>query len=151
MLNAIRTNAPGTKGKWGIAAIPGGAGNWGGSYLAIPKGAKNPKAAWAYIKETQSPAGQLQHFVDSGSLPTTPSVYKDPKLTTAKDPFFSNAQTGVVYTDSLLGLKPFYIGPDSSTIGQELQNVITNVEQGKGDPAKAWQTGLKNIKTAIGK
>jgi cellobiose transport system substrate-binding protein len=151
MLNAIRTNAPDTKGKWDVATIPGGAGNWGGSYLAIPKGAKNPQAAWEYIKTMQSPQSQLAHFVEAGSLPSTPSVYQDPKLTSHQDPFFSGAQTGAIYTQSVLGLKPFYIGPDSSVIGQEFQNAITNVEQGKGDPATAWDTALKAIKTAIGK
>ena len=151
MLNAIRTNAPATKGQWDVTTIPGGAGNWGGSYLAIPKKANNAKAAWDYISSTQSPAGQLEHFVQSGALPTTPSVYKDPQLTSLKDPFFSDAPTGVIYTNSLLGLKPFYIGPDSSAIGQEFQNAITNVEQGKGEPGKAWDAALKNIKTAIGK
>lgn len=150
MLNSIRTNAPDTKGKWDLATIPGGAGNWGGSYLAIPKNAQNPKAAWDYISSTQSPAGQLEHFLDSGSLPTTPSVYKDQKLTSLKDAFFSDAPIGTIYTDSLLGLKPFLIGPDSSTIGQEFLNAITNVEQGKGDPAKAFDTAVTNIKTAIG-
>ncbi|MFF0269954.1 ABC transporter substrate-binding protein [Kribbella sp. NPDC004536] len=151
LLGSIRTNAPTTKGKWDVATIPGGAGNWGGSYLAIPKNAKNPKAAWDYIKEMQSPQSQLAHYVDSGSLPSTPGVYKDPQLTSHKDPFFSDAPTGKIYTDSLLGLKPFYIGPDSAAIGQEFLNAITNVEQGKGDPATAWDTALKNIKTAIGK
>jgi cellobiose transport system substrate-binding protein len=151
MLGSVRSNAPTTKGKWDVATIPGGAGNWGGSYLAIPKNAKNPQAAWNYIKEMQSPQSQLAHYVGSGSLPSTPSVYKDPQLTSHKDPFFSNAPTGKIYTDSLLGLKPFYIGPDSSAIGQEFQNALTNVEQGKGDPAKAWDTALQNVKTAIGK
>jgi cellobiose transport system substrate-binding protein len=151
MLGGIRTNAPATKGKWDVATIPGGAGNWGGSYLAIPKNAKNPQAAYNYIKEMQSPQSQLAHYVGSGSLPSTPAVYKDPQLTSHKDPFFSNAPTGKIYTDSLLGLKPFYIGPDSSAIGQEFLNAVTNVESGKGDPAKAWDTALQNIKTAIGK
>jgi cellobiose transport system substrate-binding protein len=151
LLGQIRDNAPGTKGKWDIATIPGGTGNWGGSYLAIPKRAKNAKAAWDYINRTQSPQGQLQHFLDSGALPTTPSVYKDPKLTAQRDPFFSDAPIGSIYTNSLLALKPFYIGPDSSAIGQEFLNAITNVEQGKGDPATAWNAALKNIKTAIGK
>ncbi|TYB57453.1 extracellular solute-binding protein [Nonomuraea sp. PA05] len=151
LLGQIRDNAPGTKGKWDIAKIPGGAGNWGGSYLAIPKGAANPKAAWDYISKMQSPEGQLQHFVDVGALPTTPSVYQDPKLLGMKDPFFSDAPIGKIYTDSLLGLKPFLIGPESAAIGQELLNAITNVEQGKGDPATAWDTALANIKTAIGK
>jgi cellobiose transport system substrate-binding protein len=150
MLNSIRTNAPGTKGKWDIAPIPGGAGNWGGSYLAIPRNARNAKAAWDYIAATQSPRGQLDHFVTAGSLPTTPSVYADPKLTGFQDPFFSGAPTGEIYTKSLLGLKPFRIGPDSSAIGQEFLNALTNVEQGKGDPAQAWDAAVKNIKTAIG-
>ncbi|MEW9555001.1 extracellular solute-binding protein [Nonomuraea sp. NPDC050783] len=151
LLGQIRDNAPATKGKWDIARIPGGAGNWGGSYLAIPKGAANPKAAWDYISKMQSPQSQLAHFLNSGSLPTTPSVYQDPKLLSEKDPFFSDAPIGKIYTDSLLGLKPFLIGPDSAAIGQEFLNAITNVEQGKGDPAKAWDTALANIKTAIGK
>ncbi len=151
MLNAIRSNAPATKGNWDVAAVPGAVGNWGGSYLAIPKNARNAKAAWDYISATQSPQGQLEHFVESGALPTTPSVYKDAQLTSLKDPFFSDAPTGVIYTNSLLGLKPFYIGPDSSAIGQEFQNAITNVEQGKGQSDKAWDAALTNIKTAIGR
>ncbi|GAA1295963.1 ABC transporter substrate-binding protein [Saccharothrix xinjiangensis] len=150
MLNSIRSNAPDTAGKWDIAKIPGAAGNWGGSYLAIPKRAQNPQAAWEYIKEMQSPQGQLEHFTRSGALPSTPSVYQDDKLATAKDTFFSDAPTGKIYTDSLLGLKPFYIGPDSATIGQEFLNSITNVEQSGGDPATAWDDAVRNIKTAIG-
>jgi len=149
-LGQIRDNAPDTKGKWDIATIPGGSGNWGGSFLAIPKGAKNPQAAWDYIATTQSPQGQLAHFAEARSLPATPSVYQDPKLTSAKDEFFSGAPIGKIYTDSLLGLKPFLIGPDSTTIGTEFTNAITNVEQGKGDPAKAWDAAVTNIKTAIG-
>ncbi|MBB5803370.1 cellobiose transport system substrate-binding protein [Saccharothrix ecbatanensis] len=151
MLNAIRSNAPDTKGKWDIAKVPGEWGNWGGSYLAIPKGAKNPQAAWSYIKEMQSPQGQLEHFVRSGALPSTPSVYKDDKMAFAKDEFFSNAPTGTIYTDSLLGLKPFRIGPDTSAINQELGNAIANVEQSGGNAATAWDDAVRNTKTAIGK
>ncbi|MEJ2858778.1 MULTISPECIES: ABC transporter substrate-binding protein [unclassified Saccharothrix] len=151
MLNAIRSNAPDTAGKWDLAAIPGKSGNWGGSYLAIPARAKNPQAAWEYIKAMQSPQGQLEHFVNSGALPTTPSVYQDPKLTGRNEPFFSNAPIGKIYPESLVGLKPFYIGPDSATIGTEFLNAITNVEQNNGNPATAWDDAVRNIKTAIGK
>ncbi|MFD5315216.1 ABC transporter substrate-binding protein [Streptomyces sp. NPDC127098] len=151
MLNSIRTNAPDTAGAWDLATIPGGAGNWGGSYLAIPANAENPEAAWEYIRETQSPAGQLDHFTDSGALPTTPSVYGDERLASYTDPFFSDAPVGRVYTDSLLGLRPFPIGRDSSTIGQEFLNAITDVEQGGGDPERAWDRALENIRIAIGR
>jgi len=149
LLNQIKTNAPGTSGKWDIATIPGGSGNWGGSYLAIPKRAKHPKAAWDYITEMQSPSGQLAHFLSQGSLPTTPSVYTDPKLVDRTDPFFSDAPVGKIYTQSVLGVKPFYIGPQDGTIGTELLNTLTSVEQGKVDPANAWNTALTNVKNAL--
>ncbi|MFY1688635.1 ABC transporter substrate-binding protein [Plantactinospora sp. WMMB782] len=150
MLNNIRTNAPDTAGKWDIATVPGGSGNWGGSYLAIPKRAKNPKAAWNYIAEMQSPAGQLENFLMKGNLPTTPSVYTDPQLVGREEPFFSNAPIGKIYTQSVVNLKPFYIGPDDATIGSELLNALTSVEQGKVAPADAWNTALKNVKNALG-
>ncbi|UCM91619.1 ABC transporter substrate-binding protein [Streptomyces marincola] len=150
MLNSIRSNAPETAGAWDIAAIPGGAGNWGGSYLAIPADAANPEAAWDYIREMQSPQGQLRHFTSSGALPTTPSVYEDERLAGYTDPFFSDAPVGRIYTDSLLGLEPFHIGPDSAPIGQEFLNALTDVEQGSGDPARAWENALRNVEIAIG-
>lgn len=150
MLGSIERGAPDTAGKWDVATIPGGAGNWGGSYLAIPARAQNPEAAWAYIKEMQSPQHQLEHFLDVGALPTTPAVYSDQRLKDKRDPFFSDAPTGEIYTQALLGLKPFRMGPDTATIGAEFLNALTNVEQGSGDPATAWDDAVRNIHTAIG-
>ncbi|NED55703.1 carbohydrate ABC transporter substrate-binding protein [Micromonospora aurantiaca] len=149
MLSQMKTNAPETNGKWDIATIPGGSGNWGGSFLAIPKRAKNAKAAWNYISEMQSPKGQLDHFLMQGSLPTTPSVYTDPQLVGKTDPFFSNAPIGKIYTQSVLGIKPFYFGPQDGPIGTEFLNTLTSVEQGKVAPANAWNTALTNVKNAV--
>jgi cellobiose transport system substrate-binding protein len=149
MLNSIRTNAPKTSGKWDIAKIPGGAGNWGGSYMAIPKRAKHPQAAWNYIKSQLSPAGQLELFLAKGNLPSTPSVYTDPKLTGQTDPFFSGAPIGKIYTESTTGLKPFYIGLDDAAIGNEFLNALGAVESGKLAPDKAFDTAVNNAKKAI--
>ncbi|MFJ1538872.1 ABC transporter substrate-binding protein [Micromonospora chalcea] len=149
MLSQMKTNAPETNGKWDIATIPGGSGNWGGSFLAIPKRAKNAKAAWNYISEMQSPKGQLDHFLMQGSLPTTPSVYTDPQLVGKTDPFFSNAPIGKIYTQSVVGIKPFYFGPQDGPIGTEFLNTLTSVEQGKVNPANAWNTALTNVKNAV--
>ncbi|WP_174533038.1 ABC transporter substrate-binding protein [Micromonospora chalcea] len=149
MLSQMKTNAPETDGKWDIATIPGGSGNWGGSFLAIPKRAKNAKAAWNYINEMQSPKGQLEHFLMQGSLPTTPSVYTDPQLVGKTDPFFSNAPIGKIYTQSVVGIKPFYFGPQDGPIGTEFLNTLTSVEQGKVSPANAWNTALTNVKNAV--
>ena len=151
MLGQIRRGAPDTAGLWDVATIPGGAGNWGGSYLAIPARAQNPEAAWAYISEMQSPERQLEHFLDVGALPTTPGVYDDQRLKDKTDPFFSGAPTGQIFTQAVLGIEPFHMGPDTATIGSEFLNALTNVEQGSGDPATAWDDAVRNIRTAIGK
>ena len=98
----------------------------------------------------QSPPSQLDHFTDSGALPSTPSVYEDERLDSYTDPFFSDAPVGRIYTDSLLGLEPLTIGPDSAPIGQEFLNALNDVEVGGADPAGAWERALDNIETAIG-
>ena len=150
MLGSIRSAAPDTAGKWDIAVIPGGSGNWGGSYLSIPARAANPQAAWNYVKTMQSPEQQLKHFVDSGSLPTTPVNYDKPELVDHTDPFFGNAPTGRIFTQAVLGLKPFVNGEYNTEISTELLNALNGVE-GDGAPAgAAWDTAVKNIKTAIG-
>jgi cellobiose transport system substrate-binding protein len=82
-------------------------------------------------------------------LPTTPSVYSDPRLLGRTDPFFSNAPIGKIYTQSVVGIKPFYIGPQDGTIGTELLNTLTSVEQGKVAPANAWNTAMTNVKNAL--
>lgn len=155
MLGGIRNNAPDTAGKWDIATVPGltakdRAGNWGGSYLAIPAKAKNPEAAWKFIKQMQAPDQQLANFVQKGNLPSTPSVFKDPKLTSFTDPFFSGAPTGQIYTQSVLGLKPFKVGVDGNAIAGGFGDALKAVEQGGAPSGAAWDTALKNIKVAIG-
>ena len=35
----------GNAGKWDIATVPGGGGNWGGSFLAVPTASENQELA----------------------------------------------------------------------------------------------------------
>ena len=77
------------------------------------------------------------------------SVYSDPQLVGKTDPFFNNAPIGKIYTQSVLGVKPFYFGPQDGPIGTEMLNALTSVEQGKVDPANAWNTALSNVKNDL--
>ena len=43
MMGYIQGQAPKHKGKWDIASVPGGGGNWGGSFLTIPKQGSMPR------------------------------------------------------------------------------------------------------------
>jgi multiple sugar transport system substrate-binding protein len=62
--------APDTKGKWGASNLPNGIfGSWGGSFLAIPKQAKNKKDAWEFIKYlTSTSEAQIEDVVLNGAL-----------------------------------------------------------------------------------
>ena len=86
MMGYIKDQAPDTSGKWDVAAIPGGGGNWGGSFLAIPKESKNPQAAYDLAAYLTAPEQELRIFKDTGNLPSLPALYTDPALTGVHEP-----------------------------------------------------------------
>ena len=90
----MRRTAPSTRASSPAGpspAAPGGAGNKGGSFLAITKYCKNPKAAFAFISWLESAKNQAQAFLDPVLFPSTPATYTD-KTLTAPDPFFGGQQ-----------------------------------------------------------
>ncbi len=143
MMDYIKGQAPTTKGKWDIAAVPGGGGNMGGSQLSIPKGAKNKDEAWNFISWYLAPAQQLKVFQTYGLFPSTPSLYSDPDLVGFKDPFFNNAPTGKIYADGVKKLKPIFEGKLQRCIDMAMGSAISLVANGKEKkPAKAFATGI---------
>jgi len=98
----------------------------------------------------QSPASQLRHFVDAGSLPTTPENYSAPELVGSTDPYFSDAPTGAIFTKAVLDITPFPVGRYTAEIGTELQNAIKAVELSAADPAQAWARGVRNVEVVVG-
>ena len=68
---------------WGIAPLPYNAGpaDWSGGFsLSIPTGAKNPEAAWEFIKCMTGPEGQASWARDTQAQPTNLIAAKDPVL-----------------------------------------------------------------------
>lgn len=150
LLAGIKNAAPDTSGKWRYASIPGVGGNWGGSVIAIPARAKNPKAAWQYISTMLSPEGQTTHFTDTGTFPAAKSALESSEVRSYTDPFYGDSKIGEVVSDSVLKFKAFYNGPDTSAIGSALLNTLVDMEVGNVKPADAWQKALDNAKAAIG-
>lgn len=72
--------APATKGQWRAAQLPEGAwASWGGSFYAIPKGAKNKSLAWDFIRMmTLDPSLQLGAFKSQDAFPALLEVHGDP-------------------------------------------------------------------------
>ncbi len=77
------------KGKWDIAKLPGGAGNWGGSYLSIPRAAKHKKEAYQLIEWLTAPEQQAKVFQKQGNFPpprAPSSRSRTPRTSTSPTP-----------------------------------------------------------------
>jgi cellobiose transport system substrate-binding protein len=146
MMGYIQGQAPKTKGKWDIAAVPGGGGNWGGSFLSVPTQSDNQEEAVELAKFLTSPASQLYVFKQTGNLPSQPRLLKSAAVQRFRNPFFSNAPVGRIFATSALKLKPQILGPQQGGIQNAASAAFQRVEQGKQSPAKSWQQFLKDVK-----
>ncbi|MEU4242031.1 extracellular solute-binding protein [Actinoplanes sp. NPDC026619] len=148
MLGHIQDTAPDQKGKWNIAAIPGGGGNWGGSWWTIPAQGKNVDAAVDFVKWLVAPEQQIEVFKTVGNLPSQPALYKDAAVLDYKKEFFSNAPTGQIFASTAENLKPQYLGKKAGPTRVAVENVITQVQQGKLKSAAAWAEAVKQAEKA---
>jgi cellobiose transport system substrate-binding protein len=149
MLRVITSTAPDSSGNWRITPVPGVAGNWGGSYLAIPEQADNADEAWAYIAQMQSPAAQLEHFEAGGPLPAARAPYDDEALRGYADAFFGSSRIGEVLAASIRGMPTVRQGPDANTINSAFLQALTAVEEGSLSPARAWDTAVASIEVSL--
>jgi cellobiose transport system substrate-binding protein len=147
MMGYIKSNAAATSGKWDIAKIPGGSGNWGGSYVTVPSQGKNIKAAVELAKWLTAPEQNVKFFKLIGNFPSQKSTWSQADVADFKSDFFSNAPAGKIFPESLANAPVQYYGPQSGVIGQTFTGALNSVEQG-ADPNTAWQKALDDIKAA---
>jgi cellobiose transport system substrate-binding protein len=148
MTDTIKLNAPQTSGKWDIATIPGGSGNWGGSFLTVPKQSKHQKEAAELAAYLTAPEQASWIFRTQGHLPSRPALYDDPAVVGHTNPFFNNAPTGQIFAAAAKNLKPQYQGPKDGDIGPLIGLGIKRVESGKQGPERSWRRVLKDVTNA---
>ncbi|MGH3729583.1 MAG: extracellular solute-binding protein [Micromonosporaceae bacterium] len=146
MMAYIQEQAKNASGKWDIAKVPGGSGNWGGSYLTLPKQGKNAKEAYKLISWLTAPEQQAKVFRSKGNFPSTSTLYDDPVITDYTNPFFNDAPVGKIYSESVSTMKAQYLGPKAGDMNTAIINALTRVEQGKQSPDAAWDKALSEIK-----
>jgi cellobiose transport system substrate-binding protein len=146
MLGIIENNSgAGNKGKWDVAAVPGGAGNWGGSWLSVPTQSKHPKEAYELAKFLTSPQGQVGAFKAAGPLPSSPQALDDPQFLALKSDYFSSAPVGEIFGAGAKALKPVVLGPKHQAVKERaFEPAMQAVEQGKLQPDKAWQQAVRD-------
>ncbi|MFD1174697.1 ABC transporter substrate-binding protein [Paenibacillus puldeungensis] len=142
-------NGKDSAGKWKIAQMPEGAGNWGGSFLTLPKEGKHSKEAYEFISWLVNKDNQLKSFKESGLFPSIPAVYKEPAFSDQKDDFFGGQITAQAFAKSAERVKPVYYGPLHDQTDTIIKNALKNVLEKKSDPKKEWDDAMKQIKTLV--
>jgi cellobiose transport system substrate-binding protein len=149
MMGYIQGNAPDTKGKWDIAKIPGGSGNWGGSYVTVPSQGKNIDASVELAKWLTAPEQNIKLFTSIGNFPSQKSTWSQPEVADFTSAFFSGAPAGKIYPESLENAPAQVVGPQSGVIGNTFAGALNSVEQGTA-PDEAWDSAMEDIKAAAG-
>ncbi|MEV7790846.1 extracellular solute-binding protein [Streptomyces sp. NPDC087512] len=135
---------PDAAGKWDVAAAPK-SGNWGGTFLGVPKGGKHVKEAQKLVAWLTAPEQQAKLFSVQGSFPSAPASYKLPQVTGAKNEMTGDAPIGAIFAKAAEAIPAQVIGPKDQIIQQGLtDNGVILVTQGKS-PEKAWENAVKTI------
>lgn len=146
MMAYIQEQAKDASGKWDVAAVPGATGNWGGSWLTVPKQTKHAKEATDLAKWLTAPEQQAKVFRSAGNFPSTVTLYQDPVIKDFVNPFFNNAPIGQIFSKSVQTMTPQYLGPKSGDINNKIIDGLTRVEQGKETPEQSWAKVLNDVK-----
>lgn len=137
-----------TNGKWDVAPAPGATGNWGGSYLAIPKGAKHPKEAYELLTWLTAKEQQVKLFQQRGAFPSRTTAISQVAGTT--DPYFNNAPIGQIFSQSAQKMPVQTLGVRDGDVKAAIQNALIAVEAQGVKPDKAWDDAKSSIKAALG-
>jgi cellobiose transport system substrate-binding protein len=134
------------KGMWDVAAVPGGSGNWGGSWLSVPTQSKYPKEAAELAAFLTNSAGQIAAFKAKGPLPTNLAALQDPAFQAYTNEYFNNAPTGKIFGSSVANIKPLNLGPKHGDVKEKaLEPALQAYEQGKISATAAWEQFLKDV------
>jgi cellobiose transport system substrate-binding protein len=131
---------------WNVTAAPGGGGNAGGFYLAIPKAARHQQAAFQLADFLTGEQAGIDLFRTQGDFPANFAAVTAVDSVTSG--YFSGAQIGKIFGEAADRTPPAPLGPASEAIGADLDSSLSRVEAGQLSSAKAWRAALRQAATA---
>jgi cellobiose transport system substrate-binding protein len=137
-------------GKWDIATVPGGGGNWGGSFLGVPTSSEHQDLAIKLAYFLSGADGQLSAFQSVGNLPSNPTLYDKPALKDATNEYFSDAPVGQIFVAGARSLKPVYLGAKNQPVRDAVENALRSVESGQRTSEEGWAAALQDGQAAAG-
>nr|WP_051114828.1 ABC transporter substrate-binding protein [Actinokineospora enzanensis] len=149
MLGVIKAKAGADNaGKWAVTdAFPGGGGNWGGSYLAVPKQSKHPREAAELAAWLTAPQQQIRAFAKTGNFPSQTAALDSPELLGTVDAYFGGTRTGELFAARARQVgKAQYKGPGDGRIQENVMApALHAVEQGE-PPEQGWQQAVEGAR-----
>ncbi|EGX59026.1 sugar ABC transporter solute-binding protein [Streptomyces zinciresistens K42] len=136
---------PRTKGRWRVAACPGGPSNVGGSFLAITRACREPERAFEIITWMLDADNQARGFTEAGLFPSTPASYRAKRLR-QPDPFFGGQITMDVFGPAAQQIPVAFNSPYDVALGQPIRDEIKNVGVLGKDPKTAWEDAMKSCR-----
>ncbi len=145
MLGVIEGQAgPENKGKWAVTeAFPNGGGNWGGSYLTVPKQGKNAAKAAELAAWLTAPEQQVKAFKAKGTFPSQVKALESPALLEQTNAYFGDIKAGALFAAQAKKVSAAqYKGPADGQIQENVFSpALQSVEQGKNTD-EAWKTAI---------
>ena len=149
MLGNIKSNGPDSSGLWRIAQLPEGSGNWGGSFLSIPKQTKHAEEAYAFIEWMTSQEQQLKTFTVSGLMPSTPALFEAAEFKDHTDEFLGGQASAAEFASAAERVAPIYYGPLHDQTDSYIKEAIQNVQEKGADPQAEWDAAIQKIENLI--
>ncbi|MFD9700274.1 ABC transporter substrate-binding protein [Lentzea sp. NPDC059081] len=151
MLGVVESQAgPENKGKWAVTdAFPNGGGNWGGSYLTVPKQSKNAKKAAELAAWLTAPEQQIKAFKAKGTFPSQVKALDAPELLEQTNAYFGDVKAGALFATQAKKIKAAqYKGPADGQIQETVFSpALQSVEQGKNSE-EAWKAAVEGAQKA---
>ncbi|KQS68738.1 ABC transporter substrate-binding protein [Modestobacter sp. Leaf380] len=140
-------------GLWDIAPLPGAeqsASNWGGAWLGVPSNGENVEAATELVEWLTAPEQQVRVFTEAAHFPSSPQAAEDPAVVGFTDPYFSDAPTGEIFSQSAANIQRTPIGPYDTQIQEAFTTALTDVATNGTSPDEAFQNALEAAEQAVG-
>jgi cellobiose transport system substrate-binding protein len=152
MLGVVKAQAgPENAGKWAVVeAFPEGGGNWGGSYLTVPKQSKHPKEAAELAAWLTAPEQQLKAFKTTGNFPSQVKAMQSTELLSFTNDYFGSTKVGELFANQAKKVtKAQYKGPRDGQIQENVTSpALAAVEQG-ASPEDGWKQAVDGAKKLV--
>jgi len=139
---------------WDFADVfPGGAANWGGTFLTVPKTSEHPAEAAALAAWLTEKKQQVAAFQAAGTFPSVVEAQSDPGVTGQSEltAFFNDAPVGEILGSRAEGVVAQYKGPDDAVIQEQVFGPPrTALDSGKADGKTTWKQAIDLLGQLVG-